>query len=84
MITSVGHSLRIPNATDSPVILKKHDHFCQVCPVYVAPHGPLCEMDTPPIPNTEIKNSAEYLKVAIDPDSILQANESRIFEEINH
>ena len=50
----------------------------------MVPHGPLCETDTPPIPNTEIKNSAEYLKVAIDPDNILQANERRIFEKINH
>ena len=84
VITSVGHTLRIPNATDSPVILRKHDHFCQVRPVYVAPHDPLCETDTPPIPNTKNKYSAGYLKVAIDPDNILQANERRIFEEINH
>ena len=75
IITSVGHTLRIPNTTDSPVILRKHDHFRQVHPVYVVPHDPLGETDALPIPNTENKYSAEYLKVAIDPDNILQANE---------
>ena len=84
VITSVGHTLRIPNATDSPVILRKHGHFCQVRPVYVAPHDHLCETDTPPIPNNQNKYSAKYLKVAIDPDNILQANVRRLFEEINH
>ena len=84
VITSVGHTIRLPNATDSPVILRKHGHFCQVRPVYVAPHDHLCETDTPPIPNNQNKYSAEYLKVAIDPDNILQANVRRLFEEINH
>ena len=32
LIQSVGHCLRIANTTDAPVLIGKHEHFCQVVP----------------------------------------------------
>ena len=34
VITSVGHTLQLPNLTGSPVVIKKHDHFCQVRQIF--------------------------------------------------
>ena len=33
VVTSVGHTLRPPNLTSLPVVIKKHDHFWTVCQI---------------------------------------------------
>jgi hypothetical protein len=34
IINSVGGKVRIPNESNEPRVLRRNDHFCQVCPVF--------------------------------------------------
>ncbi|XP_033119239.1 uncharacterized protein LOC117118681 [Anneissia japonica] len=69
VISSVAGRVRIPNFTNRPQVVKRHEHFCQVRPTYVPP----AETSTPP-PSyiaKPISVSAHSDKVKLDPDNIV-------------
>lgn len=75
ILHSVGNKIRIENTGCNPVSLRKHEHFCQVRPVYVPSTDP--EPGTSPngtknTSGTHVKPSILYSsQVTIDPDGIL-------------
>ena len=86
VITSVGHRLRLPNLTGSPVVIKKHDHFCQVRQIFPSsPNEDSPHSDIPLQPTPSHNNSnSDHLLVSIDPDAQLSSEERQLFEHINH
>jgi hypothetical protein len=35
LVTNIGGKVRLPNLTKEPQVLKQHQHFCQVLPVFL-------------------------------------------------
>ena len=79
LIYSVNHSLRIPNLTDDPVVLKRNDHLCNIHTTYV-PHEDsplLCQ-------TTSVKQSSQCHSeiVRIDPDGLLSNDMKEKFRNL--
>ena len=84
---SVSGKVRIPNLSDNPHVLKRHDHFCQInsisTPINV-------EQSLPPSYTLPIykkrANSASYTKhsenVQLDPDNLLSPDMSTMFRDL--
>lgn len=85
-ITSVGHSIRIPNNEDSPILLKKHEHLCQVravCTVDSMDSKTLTP-DAHASSDGRPKSYPPYSQhVSMDPDSILPAHTRKGFEDLH-
>lgn len=75
ILHSVGNKIRIENTRYNPVSLRKHEHFCQVRPVYVPstePEPGTSHNGTKNTSRTHVKPSIPYSsQVTIDPDAIL-------------
>lgn len=75
ILHSVVNKIRIENTGCNPVSLRKHEHFCQVRPVYVPltdPEPVSSHTDTKNTLRTHVKLSNSYSShVTIDPDDIL-------------
>ena len=86
VITSVGHTLRLPNLTGSHMVIKKHDHFCQVHQIFPSnPNEDSPHSDNPLQPTPSHNNSnSDHLLVSIDPDGHSISEEHQFFEHINH
>ena len=77
ILSNVNGTIRIPNLSDEPQTLKKHEHFCQVRPVYVPektvnsgpPHA------FPHQAQTCLHSSA----IKLDPDNLLSAESQAQF-----
>jgi len=70
VVSSVGRAIRIPNLSTKPRTLKRHEHFCQVTPVFEPKEDP----STGPSPAKRPlppSNSSHSASVQVDPDSIL-------------
>ena len=84
---SVGHSIKIPNDTSYPLIVKKNAHFCQVrevtcskpdtCDAFGEKPAP-----APPIPQRK-QSPEEYKMVKVDPDCLLSPAERQAFMDVN-
>ncbi len=73
IITGVGGKVRIPNNTHDPVVLRKHEHFCQVSPVY-SPGEPSDMLSQPNNTSNAAPTSAFSHLVKVDPDAMLSEN----------
>ena len=61
VVSSVARAIRIPNLSTEPRTLKRHEHFCQVIPVFEPKEG----LTLPP------SNARYSAPVQVDPDRIL-------------
>ena len=70
IISSVVRAIRIPNLSTEPRTLKRHEHFCQVTPVFEPKEeSPTSQSPTQrPLPPSHASHSAS---VQVDPDRIL-------------
>ena len=70
VVSSVARAIRIPNLSTEPRTLKRHEHFCQVTPVFEPKEDPSAGPSTAkrPLPPSNFSHSAS---VQVDPDSIL-------------
>ena len=70
VVSSVARAIRIPNLSSVPRTLKRHEHFCQVVPVFEPPEVPSSPPPTAqrPLPPSSASYSAS---VQVDPDSTL-------------
>ncbi len=87
IISAVSGILRIPNLTNEPRVLKKHEHFCQVLPV----HKPDFEEDASVLPQSlsDIRASSVLAHgfyhsdaVSIDPHNILPPGVKQDFQKV--
>ena len=70
VVSSVARAIRIPNLSTEPRTLKRHEHFCQVIPVFEPKEVPL--PGQPPAQLTLPPSNARYsAPVQVDPDRIL-------------
>ena len=70
VVSSVARAIRIPNLSTEPCTLKRHEHFCQVIPVFEPKEVPL--PGPPPAQLTLPPSNARYsAPVQVDPDRIL-------------
>ena len=82
IVRHVGGVIRIPNNTDSPLSIAKHEHVCLVSQVF----NP--DQVLPPLPQTfttptqTVKCPQESPSVAIDPDQILTPTDRTRFLEV--
>lgn len=84
-IHSIGHTLRIPNTAAEPVLLRKHEHVCQVRAIS-APQDPASQaLPTLPdkVPAPKLPGGPHYRSVSLDPDSILSPSVRRQFQAVN-
>ena len=68
VVSSVARAIRIPNLSTEPRTLKRHEHFCQVTPVFEPKEDPGPSPAQRPLPPS---NSSHSASVQVDPDSIL-------------
>ena len=70
VVSSVVRAIRIPNLSTEPRTLKRHEHFCQVTPVFEPKEeSPTSQPPTQhPLPPSPASHSAS---VQVDPDRIL-------------
>ena len=69
VISSVARAIRIPNLSTEPRTLKRHEHFCQVIPVFAkeVPSTGLLPVQRP----SPTANPCHSASVHVDPDSVL-------------
>lgn len=82
IVTSVGGKLRIPNKSNTPIVVKKHEQICQVLPVY-SPNGesPSKEVVQNVIP---IKPSMKHSdNVVLDPNNQLSHEMKAQFQTLH-
>ena len=85
-LSSVGTSLRIPNTSSSPILVRKGDHFCQIRRV-VDFEVPAQQPSEPPnilnmvIPKSGRKSSLYSSEVSVNPDNMLPADIAQKFVE---
>lgn len=70
VVSSVAWAIRRPNLSTEPRTLKRHEHFCQVTPVFEPKEDPSSGLSPAqrPLP---LSNSNHSTSVQVDPDSIL-------------
>lgn len=81
IVSDVSGKIRIPNTTDSPLVLRRNEHLCQVRTTFV-PEPSTCSKLTP----TKSGSSSVFLSdaVRVDPDSLLPVRTKSRFEELLH
>ncbi len=87
VVSSVANRIRIPNETNSPVILQRNKHFAQVCPI-VCPEGSSPQVDNMPCPQDSTMPPTPSAKnhsagISLDPDNILSPDAKAQFVPIN-
>ena len=82
-VQAVGGSLRIPNDTDSPILIRHNDHICQVNAVVPADNVVRPQTCLPP-PEISQPLAPYATGVSLDPDGILTVDERAEFAKINH
>ncbi|XP_071110370.1 uncharacterized protein [Haliotis cracherodii] len=84
IISSVSGKIRIPNLSDTPQLLKKHEHFCQIRPVFIPDCDPDYDVEPahllPPTMSPQIKDIGFSSTVCVDPDNILPQDTKSQFE----
>lgn len=86
IINSVAGKIRIPNLTTRPHVLKRHEHFCQVRPVYVpTPDDKPYEHNTNRSSQSKrpTRESQHSHQVSLDPDNILPTETRAMFQSLN-
>ena len=81
---SVAGKLRIPNDTEEPIIIRKHQHLAQI-------HYTLPIDDLPPVNNDRLETTtlhqpspnAHSLTILTDPDNQLTSSERAIFKSLH-
>ena len=84
VVSSVVRAIRIPNLSTEPRTLKRHEHICQVTPVF----EPKEEPPTSPCPTHHLLSpchASQSASVQVDPDNLLtepvRANVTSLFSE---
>ena len=82
-IESVGHAVRIVNTTEEPVLIRRHEHFCQVRVIHTIP-----EPESVPVANDKFTPPAQAAppysaKVSLNPDSCLTPEMHQKFRALN-
>ena len=70
ILSCIDGKLRIPNLTDEPKTLKKHEHFCQIRSVY-CPTETMVDDVEPQNSISKSKSSLYSSSVTVDPDNLL-------------
>ena len=82
-VKAVDHAVRVPNNTDYPVIVRKHEHLCQVRAITpVTVDEPVIEV-TPQTPRPRQNSLPHSSAVQVDPDKQLSTEMKRKFELVN-
>lgn len=83
-ISSVGSTIRVVNSTDKPIVLKRHEHVCQIRPVVTvgADHVDIAA-DSSPTPYTKPTGRPFSADISVDPDNILSAEMRSMFDELH-
>lgn len=75
VLTSVAGRIRIPNMTEDPQVLRKHEHFCQIHTVSISDEvaDTHCDGELPPLPIARSTSTSTHFSspVRVDPDDIL-------------
>lgn len=83
IVSSVAGKIRIPNLSEQPQLVKRNEHFCQICPVFSPPEGdqqlitPHLLPSSQPIPKQHAHSSC----VSLDPANLLPPEMSTKFRE---
>ena len=82
IVRSVGSTIRIPNLTNEPKYIKRHDHIIQVAPTYspksLSFHEPAC------VRNVSFDNIQDNIKsIRVDPDNCLDPDIKKEFIEVH-
>ena len=78
IVTSVSGAIRIPNMTTEPISLRRHQHFCQIRPVFIPTDT---SSPSPNVPKQTITSHATL--VTVDPDNLLDGATKCQFEALN-
>ena len=78
ILTSVSGAIRIPNMTTEPISLRRHQHFCQIRPVFIPTDT---SSPSPNVPKQTITSHATL--VTVDPDNLLDGATKCQFEALN-
>ena len=88
MVSSVAGKVRIPNLTPEPRLIRKHEHFCQVRPVYVPPE-PRADshphVSNRPSPSGVSRGTQHRFSdpISLDPDGIIHVDTKRDFQSLH-
>ena len=84
VVSSVGNTVRLGNDTDGPIVIRKHEHVCQVVPLIEESDIERDGDTTNSVPDIPTCSSKPYANlVSVDPDNILTATEKRQFFELH-
>ena len=84
IITSVGRKVRIPNDTDTPKILKRNDHFCQIQSVFSPSIKEPYTNDSISVPEPKtITKGLHSDQVILNPDDLLDDNTVTKFNQLH-
>ena len=81
IITNVGDTVRIPNMSTEPLVLKRHEHFCQIRQTYTPNVEDIPNMSKES-PDNRVKPKLIAPLVQVDPDSILSPNMKANFKRL--
>ena len=70
LVRCISGRIRIPNLSSEPKVLKKNEHFCQACAVFIPPDSPIAAQP-PNKPMNSNVGAKHTLDVKLDPDNIL-------------
>ena len=83
IIQSIGSKIRIPNNTNYPIVLKRHEHIAQISSVYSPNESPSI-YPTPVKQNAHVQSTTpHYSKITLDPDHILPSDAVRSFTTLH-
>ena len=81
---SIDNTIRIPNLSDSPIVLSKNDQFCQARAIHIDSNsydGPI-----PPLPSPNILHTPSALpyhsNVTLNPDNIMPQSDNDKFKSL--
>ena len=86
VVSSVSHTIRIVNNDTHPKTLNRHDHFCQILPVFDPLRTTPPEGDLPPPPKAHTRSitTPRHSLVSVDPDNILAPSVQKDFTALLH
>ncbi len=81
-IEAVGRHVRVTNSTGDPILLRRHEHVCQVRPLSIVEGSTTSHLvDTPSVTTVHAKPFSQHL--SLDPDSSLSDDIRAKFSAVN-
>ena len=80
IVHSVARKIRVPNLTNEPCVVRKHDHLCQIRSVYTQENASVSSPST--ATSVKLTGTLFSSNVSLDPNQILPADVKSKFADV--